>query len=117
MKLTKEQVDELDVFVQRNDIANDFDDIVSVQEIYNEDVRNLIETLRAAWDEIDSHAPNGRNYTNEQYVSLLLKYEQVKQERDDYAAFLVELSGADQTLTSVDEIARMARDILTRYKR
>ncbi|MGN7387780.1 hypothetical protein [Sporosarcina sp. SAFN-015] len=40
-----------------------------------EDIPALLAEVERLRDEIESHAPHGRNYTNQQYVDLLTKYE------------------------------------------
>jgi len=45
-------------------------------------LRALLEENKRLTQEIESHGPEGRNYTNEQYVALRLELEQVKAERD-----------------------------------
>jgi hypothetical protein len=55
-------------------------------------IANTPEWLRALLEERSTHAPHGRNYTNEQYVNLRLQLEQVKAERDklksEYAGYI-----------------------------
>lgn len=45
-----------------------------------EHINSLITTIESLQGEIASHAPDGRNYTNGQYVDLLLKFESQKEE-------------------------------------
>jgi hypothetical protein len=51
-----------------------------VDELVKQTDDNLIELVQALRREINSHGPEGRNYTNAQYVELLLESEQLQKE-------------------------------------
>jgi hypothetical protein len=80
--LREDELRELDEFVKRNDIY-DFDDIVSLQECYDDDVSALIATIRDRDKTIAEYREAYDKVLNHLYAENLQLEAEIKRLRED----------------------------------
>jgi hypothetical protein len=70
-------------FLELTDIWRDYIPDSNIKSLVEQKAMELIVEIERLQNEIKSHAPEGRNYTNGQYVELLLEREKFKQALTD----------------------------------